>query len=64
MTVEPTCFDAEGSRANMIRRIRMEELRQLGLFEAEIRFILEGQRPSRVHVLYFDTEVHENRTGR
>jgi predicted metal-dependent peptidase len=33
--------------------------RQLGLFEAEIRSILEGQRPSRVHVLYFDTEVHE-----
>jgi Putative metallopeptidase domain/VWA-like domain (DUF2201) len=31
--------------------------RQLGLFEAEIRSILEGQRPSRVHVLYFDTEV-------
>src|SRR3984893_7809833 len=33
--------------------------RQLGLFEAEIRSILEGQRPSRVHVLYFDTEVHK-----
>jgi len=33
--------------------------RQLGLFEAEIRSILEGQRPSRVHVLYFDTEVHQ-----
>jgi predicted metal-dependent peptidase len=32
--------------------------RQLGLFEAEIRSILEGQRPSRVHVLYFDTAVH------
>jgi VWA-like domain (DUF2201) len=32
--------------------------RQLGLFEAEIRSILEGQRPSQVHVLYFDTEVH------
>ena len=35
--------------------------RQLGLFEAEIRSILEGQRPSRVHVLYFDTEVHKGR---
>lgn len=34
-------------------------VRQLGLFEAEIRSILEGQRPSRVHVLYFDTEVHK-----
>jgi len=33
--------------------------RQLGLFEAEIRSILEGQRPSRVHVLYFDTEIHK-----
>ena len=33
--------------------------RQLGLFEAEIRSILEAQRPSRVHVLYFDTEVHK-----
>jgi len=33
--------------------------RQLGLFEAEIRSILEGQRPSRMHVLYFDTEVHK-----
>ena len=36
--------------------------RQLGLFEAEIRSILEGQRPSRVHVLYFDTEVHKTRS--
>src|SRR6266702_4927724 len=27
--------------------------RQFGLFEAEIRSILEGQWPSRVHVLYF-----------
>jgi predicted metal-dependent peptidase len=32
---------------------------QLGLFEAEIRSILEGQRPRRVHVLYFDTEIHK-----
>jgi predicted metal-dependent peptidase len=30
-----------------------------GLFESEIRSILEGHRPSRVHVLYFDTEVHK-----
>ena len=34
--------------------------RQLGRFEAEIRSILEGQRPSRVHVLYFDTEVQKD----
>jgi len=33
--------------------------RQLSLFEAEIRSILEGQRPERVHVLYFDTRVHK-----
>lgn len=33
--------------------------RQLGLFEAEIRSILEGQRPRRVYVLYFDTEVQK-----
>lgn len=36
--------------------------RLLGLFEAEIRSILAGQRPSRVHVLYFDTEVHRVET--
>jgi predicted metal-dependent peptidase len=34
--------------------------RQLGLFEAEIRSILEGQRPQRVHVLYFDAEVQKS----
>lgn len=33
--------------------------RQLSLFETEIRSILEGQRPERVHVLYFDTRVHK-----
>jgi len=33
--------------------------RQLRLFEAEIRSILEGQRPECVHVLYFDAEVHK-----
>jgi predicted metal-dependent peptidase len=32
--------------------------RQLGLFEAEAQSILAGQRPSRVHVLYFDAVVH------
>lgn len=36
--------------------------RQLRLFEAEIRSILEGQRPQRVHVLYFDTVVHKVET--
>jgi len=36
--------------------------RQLRLFEAEVRSILEGQRPERVHVLYFDTEVHKAET--
>jgi len=33
--------------------------RQLRLFEAEARSILEGQRPARVYVLYFDAEVHK-----
>jgi predicted metal-dependent peptidase len=33
--------------------------RQLRFFEAEIRSILEGQRPERVHVLYFDAEVNK-----
>ncbi len=33
--------------------------RQLRLFEAEIRSILEGQQPERVHVLYFDAEVQK-----
>jgi predicted metal-dependent peptidase len=36
--------------------------RQLRLFEAEVRSILEGQRPERVHVLYFDTEVQKTET--
>jgi predicted metal-dependent peptidase len=33
--------------------------RQLRLFEAEIRSILEGQRPERLHVLYFDAKVQK-----
>lgn len=33
--------------------------RQLGLFEAEVRSILEGQRPRLVHVLYFDAAVQK-----
>jgi len=36
--------------------------RQLELFEAEVRSILEGQRPERVHVLYFDSEVQNVET--
>jgi hypothetical protein len=36
-TVEPTCFDAEGSRTILIRRIRVEELRANGKSEAEIK---------------------------
>ncbi len=38
--------------------------RQLSLFEAEVRSILEGQRPERVHVLYFDSVVHRVDTYR
>jgi predicted metal-dependent peptidase len=36
--------------------------RQLGLFEAEVRSILEGQRPERVYVLYFDATVNKVET--
>jgi predicted metal-dependent peptidase len=36
--------------------------RQLRLFEAEVCSILEGQRPQRVHVLYFDSEVQKAET--
>jgi predicted metal-dependent peptidase len=36
--------------------------RQLRLFEAETRSILEGQRPQRVYVLYFDAVVHKVET--
>jgi len=36
--------------------------RQLGLFEAEIRSILAGQRPRVVHVLYFDAAVQKVET--
>jgi predicted metal-dependent peptidase len=36
--------------------------RQLRLFEAEVRSILEGQRPRRVYVLYFDAVVHKVET--
>jgi predicted metal-dependent peptidase len=36
--------------------------RQLGLFEAEIRSILDGQQPRLVHVLYFDAVVQKTET--
>jgi predicted metal-dependent peptidase len=36
--------------------------RQLRLFEAEVHSILEGQRPRRVYVLYFDAVVHKVET--
>ena len=36
--------------------------RQLGLFEAEVRSILEGQRPPLVHVLDFDAAVQKVET--
>ena len=36
--------------------------RQLLLFEAEVSSILEGQRPQRVYVLYFDAIVHKVET--
>ncbi len=36
--------------------------RQLGLFEAEVRSILAGQRPRLVHVIYFDAAVRKVET--
>jgi predicted metal-dependent peptidase len=33
--------------------------RQLSVFEAEVRSILEGQRPERVYVVYFDAHVNK-----
>jgi predicted metal-dependent peptidase len=36
--------------------------RQLRLFEAEVRSILEGQRPQCVYILYFDAVVHKVET--
>jgi predicted metal-dependent peptidase len=36
--------------------------RQLGLFEAEVRSILAGQRPRLVHVIYFDAAVQKVET--
>jgi predicted metal-dependent peptidase len=36
--------------------------RQLRLFEAEVRSILEGQRPQRIYVLYFDAIVNDVQT--
>jgi predicted metal-dependent peptidase len=33
--------------------------RQLSLFEAELQPILAGQRPERLHVLYFDACVNK-----
>ena len=35
-------------------------VRQLGLFEAEVRSILAGQQPRLVHALHFDTEVQKS----
>src|SRR6266702_5223245 len=52
-------FEGEGEIAIAVDCSGSINARQLGLFEAEIRSILEAQRPSRVHVLYFDTEVHK-----
>src|SRR5271168_3209904 len=36
-TVEPTCFDAEGSRTLLMVYLRQEELRSSGKSEAEIK---------------------------
>jgi hypothetical protein len=67
-TVEPTCFDAEGSRTILVRRIRMEELRANGKSEAEIKAdIANGYKagrfrdPSKPGFLYMMSS--ENRLG-
>src|ERR1700683_857511 len=67
-TVEPTCFDAEGSRTTLIRRMRMEELRANGKSEAEIKAdISNGYKegrfkdPSKPGFLYMMSS--ENRLG-
>jgi len=33
--------------------------RQLGLFEAEVRSILEGQRPEKTYIVYFDAAIQK-----
>ena len=67
-TVEPTCFDAEGSRTILVRRIHMEELRANGKSEAEIKAdIANGYKegrfkdPSKPGFLYMMSS--ENRLG-
>jgi hypothetical protein len=67
-TVEPTCFDAEGSRTILIIRLREEELRSNGRSEAEIKAdIAKGYKegrfndPSKPGFLYMMSS--ENRLG-
>src|SRR6202050_374551 len=67
-TVEPTCFDAEGSRTILVRRIHMEELRANGKSEAEIKAdIANGYKegrfkdPRKLGFLYMMSS--ENRLG-
>ena len=67
-TVEPTCFDAEGSRTTFIVRRREEELRSNGKSEAEIKADIaigykEGRfkDPSKPGFLYMMSS--ENRLG-
>lgn len=58
-SVEPGCFDAEGSRTTLVRRMYMEDLRAKGKSEAEIKAeIANGYQegrfkdPSRPGLLY------------
>jgi len=47
-TMEPQCFDAEGSRTTLLARLHVEELRAQGKSEAEIaRAIRDGYRAGR-----------------
>src|ERR1700761_8803693 len=51
--------EGKGEIATPVDLLRVDQCTPTGLFETEDRSILEGQRPSRVHVLYFDTAVHK-----
>jgi hypothetical protein len=58
----PICLGPCGRASEIaiaVDRSGLVNSRQLSLFEAEIRSILESQRPQRVHVLYFESKVHK-----
>lgn len=72
-TIEPMCFDPEGSRTLMLVRMHMEDLRAEGKSEAEIKAdVANGYKDGRLHapskpgVLYMlstDNRLGPTRTG-